>query len=153
MTEFWLPAGLLLLVALSFLLIPVLRVRRAQQEEDRTALNVALYQERVAELTLDPEVVKRTKSGNEAFDKDPRDTSTPRAMSTLLTQLFTGKALSPASTEVLVQIMERCRTCSARLRGSLPPGTKVADKSGTVTKILVENGQPVEYGQPLFIIE
>jgi len=91
-----------------------------------------LTKERVAELTLDPEVVKRTKSGNEAFDKDPRDTSTPRAMSTLLTQLFTGKALSPASTEVLVQIMERCRTCSARLRGSLPPGTKVADKSGTV---------------------
>jgi len=28
-----------------------------------------------------------------------------------------------------------------------------ADKSGTVTKILVENGQPVEFGQPLFIIE
>lgn len=28
-----------------------------------------------------------------------------------------------------------------------------ADKSGTVTQILVENGQPVEYGQPLFIIE
>lgn len=27
-----------------------------------------------------------------------------------------------------------------------------ADMSGTVTKILVENGQPVEYGQPLFII-
>jgi acetyl-CoA carboxylase biotin carboxyl carrier protein len=28
-----------------------------------------------------------------------------------------------------------------------------ADKSGTVTKILCENGQAVEYGQPLFIIE
>ncbi|MGR8979071.1 MAG: acetyl-CoA carboxylase biotin carboxyl carrier protein [Gammaproteobacteria bacterium] len=28
-----------------------------------------------------------------------------------------------------------------------------ADKSGVVTQILVENGQPVEYGQPLFIIE
>ncbi|MDC6170831.1 acetyl-CoA carboxylase biotin carboxyl carrier protein, partial [Paucibacter sp. XJ19-41] len=28
-----------------------------------------------------------------------------------------------------------------------------ADKSGTVTKILVENGQPVEFGQPLFVIE
>jgi acetyl-CoA carboxylase biotin carboxyl carrier protein len=26
------------------------------------------------------------------------------------------------------------------------------DKSGTVKSILVENGQPVEYGQPLFII-
>ncbi|EUB85734.1 c-type cytochrome biogenesis protein CcmI [Pseudomonas sp. GM30] len=50
MIDFWLAAGLLLLVALSFLLIPVLRGRRAQREEDRTALNVALYQERVAEL-------------------------------------------------------------------------------------------------------
>ena len=28
-----------------------------------------------------------------------------------------------------------------------------ADKSGTVTKILCENGEAVEYGQPLFIIE
>ena len=28
-----------------------------------------------------------------------------------------------------------------------------ADKSGTVTKILSENGQAVEYGQPLFLIE
>lgn len=28
-----------------------------------------------------------------------------------------------------------------------------ADKSGTVKAVLVENGQPVEFGQPLFIIE
>jgi acetyl-CoA carboxylase biotin carboxyl carrier protein len=28
-----------------------------------------------------------------------------------------------------------------------------ADKAGTITKILCENGQPVEYGQPLFMIE
>ena len=28
-----------------------------------------------------------------------------------------------------------------------------ADKSGTVTQVLCENGQAVEYGQPLFIIE
>jgi acetyl-CoA carboxylase biotin carboxyl carrier protein len=27
-----------------------------------------------------------------------------------------------------------------------------SDISGTVTKILVENGQPVEFGQPLFVI-
>lgn len=27
-----------------------------------------------------------------------------------------------------------------------------ADVSGTITKILVENGQPVEFGQPLFVI-
>ncbi len=28
-----------------------------------------------------------------------------------------------------------------------------ADKSGTISKILCENGQAVEYGQPLFMIE
>ncbi|MCV2349839.1 acetyl-CoA carboxylase biotin carboxyl carrier protein [Paucibacter sp. Y2R2-4] len=28
-----------------------------------------------------------------------------------------------------------------------------ADKTGTITKILCENGQPVEFGQPLFVIE
>ena len=28
-----------------------------------------------------------------------------------------------------------------------------ADKSGTIAKILVDNAEPVEYGQPLFIIE
>ena len=28
-----------------------------------------------------------------------------------------------------------------------------SDKSGKVIAILVENGQPIEYGQPLFVIE
>ena len=55
MIDFWLAAGLLLLIALSFLLIPVVRGRRAQREEDRTSLNVALYQERVAELQVQRE--------------------------------------------------------------------------------------------------
>jgi len=50
MIEFWLCAGLLLLTALAFLLIPVLRGRKAQAEEDRTGLNVTLYQERLQDL-------------------------------------------------------------------------------------------------------
>ena len=28
-----------------------------------------------------------------------------------------------------------------------------AEKSGVIKEILVENGQPVEFGQPLFVIE
>ncbi len=28
-----------------------------------------------------------------------------------------------------------------------------ADKAGTITAILVENGEPVEFDQPLFVIE
>ena len=55
MIDFWMATGLLLLVALSFLLIPLLRGHRAQREEDRTALNVALYQERLSELQVQQE--------------------------------------------------------------------------------------------------
>lgn len=50
MTQFWIYAALLLLVALLLLLWPVLRGRKDQTEEDRTALNVALYEEHIAEL-------------------------------------------------------------------------------------------------------
>ncbi|AIR90114.1 c-type cytochrome biogenesis protein CcmI [Pseudomonas cremoricolorata] len=55
MTEFCLGAGLLLLAAFGVLLLPILRGRRQQREQDRTALNVALYQERVAELSAQAE--------------------------------------------------------------------------------------------------
>lgn len=51
MIDFWIAALLLLAAALAFLLIPIWRGLRAQSEEDRTALNVALYQEHLAELS------------------------------------------------------------------------------------------------------
>ncbi len=50
MTQFWIYAALLLLAALMLLLWPVLRGRKDQAEEDRTALNIALYEEHIAEL-------------------------------------------------------------------------------------------------------
>ncbi|GAB3395068.1 c-type cytochrome biogenesis protein CcmI [Azotobacter armeniacus] len=50
MIDFWIAAGLLLLLALAFLLLPMVRGRRVQAEENRTALNVVLYEERLAEL-------------------------------------------------------------------------------------------------------
>ena len=28
-----------------------------------------------------------------------------------------------------------------------------SDADGTITKVLVENGQPVEYGEPLFLVD
>ena len=28
-----------------------------------------------------------------------------------------------------------------------------SEKAGTITKVLVENGQPIEFGQPLFVVE
>lgn len=50
MTDFWLAAAVMLLIALAFLLTPILRARGGQAEQDRNASNVALYQERLAEL-------------------------------------------------------------------------------------------------------
>ncbi|WP_109513167.1 c-type cytochrome biogenesis protein CcmI [Pseudomonas ovata] len=50
MIDFWMAAGLLLLVAASLLLIPVLRRRPLTAGQDRTTLNVALYEERLAQL-------------------------------------------------------------------------------------------------------
>jgi beta-lactamase class A len=66
------------------------------------------------------------------FEADPRDTSTPRGMATLLEQIWRGDALSKSSGELLIDIMERCETGTARLKGLLPEGTVVAHKTGTI---------------------
>ena len=66
------------------------------------------------------------------FEADPRDTSTPRGMATLLEKIWRGDALSKSSGELLIDIMERCETGTARLKGLLPDGTVVAHKTGTI---------------------
>ena len=53
-------------------------------------------------------------------------------MALLLTQVFRGEALSAASTAVLTGMMARCRTGAQRLKGRLPPGDRVAHKTGTI---------------------
>jgi beta-lactamase class A len=68
---------------------------------------------------------------NAAFDDDPRDTASPKAMISLLSKIVDGHALSPASTDVLLGSMERCITGLKRLRGQ-PPGVLVRDKTGTI---------------------
>jgi len=50
MIDFWLPAALLLAVAMAFVLVPLLRARGPAADADRTALNVALYHERLQVL-------------------------------------------------------------------------------------------------------
>ena len=85
-----------------------------------------------AKFKSDPEIAKRDAMPWPAFDNDPRDTASPRAMASLLTRIFSGKALKPESTKVLIGIMERCRTGPGRLRGRMPADTKVAHKTGTI---------------------
>lgn len=66
------------------------------------------------------------------FDADIRDTSTPEAMADLLVKIYRKDILKPASAELLYDIMRRCQTGDARLKGILPAGTEVAHKTGTI---------------------
>lgn len=68
---------------------------------------------------------------NEALPGDPRDTTTPRAMVRLLQATLVGKALSPASRDVLAGWMEATRTNLQRLRADLPAGWRMGSKTGT----------------------
>lgn len=58
---------------------------------------------------------------------------------------------APAFVEVGSQVKEGDTLCIIEAMKIL--NEIEADKGGTVTQILGENGQAVEYGQPLFIIE
>jgi beta-lactamase class A len=80
----------------------------------------------------DPTLDDLSTKPNPKFDDDVRDTTTPKAMVLLLTKIADGHVLSPASTQVLLGSMERCTTGLKRLRGMLPPGTPVSDKTGTI---------------------
>jgi beta-lactamase class A len=80
----------------------------------------------------DPKIEERGSHPNPTYDNDPRDTTTPMAMAELLTKIFSGHALSPANTKVIVAMMERCHTGDDRIRARLPGGTVVADKTGTL---------------------
>jgi beta-lactamase class A len=65
--------------------------------------------------------------------RDVRDSSTPTAMLGLLRLIDRGSALTPASRSILLDMMARCRTGSNRIRGILPAGARVENKTGTLS--------------------
>ena len=67
-----------------------------------------------------------------AFYRDRRDTSTPEGMARLLAKIHRGQALGPERTAQLLDIMLRCETGAARLKGLLPPGIPVRHKTGSL---------------------
>lgn len=67
----------------------------------------------------------------ERFASDPRDAATPDAMATLLARLQKGDLLIQASTTLLLDLMTRATTGPGRIKGTLPPGTAVAHRTGT----------------------
>lgn len=57
----------------------------------------------------------------------------------LLTQLQQGKVLQPAQSQLLIGFMQRATTGLKRIRGDLPAGTVVADKTGSGVRDQVTN--------------
>jgi beta-lactamase class A len=72
-------------------------------------------------------------TARDAFYRDRRDTSTPEGMARLLEKVWRKQALSPKSTDLLLDIMLRCETGAARIKGLLPSGVAVMHKTGTLS--------------------
>ena len=95
-------------------------------------LPVAEFNELLDPRRMSRITAKQQERLNRDFNADPRDTATPRAMATLLRKIWQREILSESSSALLIDIMERCQTGERRLLGSLPPGTTVAHKTGTI---------------------
>ncbi|MBT2324153.1 class A beta-lactamase [Variovorax paradoxus] len=68
---------------------------------------------------------------NEARPGDPRDTTTPAAMSRSMQKILLGDVLAVASRAQLLQWLDGNKTGDARIRAGLPPAWKVGDRTGS----------------------
>ncbi|OPY05548.1 MAG: carbapenem-hydrolyzing beta-lactamase KPC [Syntrophaceae bacterium PtaB.Bin038] len=74
----------------------------------------------------------RASRATPGYDADPRDQATPRAMLALLVKIRLADGVSAAVRSTLIPMMERTETGTKRIRGRLPAGTVVGDKTGTL---------------------
>ena len=65
------------------------------------------------------------------YAADPRDHGSPRGMMNLMLKIWKNEVLNKENSAYLLDIMYRCETGKARIKGILPPDTRVAHKTGT----------------------
>jgi beta-lactamase class A len=95
-------------------------------------------QQGIADLRIDRTIAQLLSARRDLHDT--RDSSTPRAMVDLLRRLDSGQLLSPSSRAYLLGLMSRCATGKNRIRGFLPPGVKVENKTGTLSGLTTDVG-------------
>lgn len=66
------------------------------------------------------------------LESQKRNWATPRGTVELLKALQSGRAISRAGSEHLLQLMAECKTGPQRIKGLLPPGTRVSHKTGSM---------------------
>jgi beta-lactamase class A len=76
-----------------------------------------------------PEALRR--EATVRYLADPRDTATASGALTFLRKLAVGELLKPASTTLLLRLMSDQNTGPARMKTGLPPGARLAHKTGT----------------------
>ncbi len=69
---------------------------------------------------------------NPAYDADLRDQASPDAMLGLLCKIWLAEGISSSARSTLLSMMERSTTGLKRIRGRIPAGSIVADKTGTL---------------------
>jgi len=87
------------------------------------------YRERFDEMVAAlPEAVRER--AHQAFYRDSREMATPFDMAQLIAKLWRGELMTPDRSKLLLEIMYNCQTGANRIRGLLPRGTRVAEKTG-----------------------
>jgi beta-lactamase class A len=78
--------------------------------------------------------VLRGVEDDKAFQKGLNNTTTARALLTLMEKIAMGEAIDRAASDEMVAILKR-QTFNNRIPAGLPPGTAVAHKTGEITRI------------------
>ena len=97
-------------------------------------LGVDNIQRGVHALGADGMKVLRGVEDTKAFQAGVNNTTTARALARLLQAIATGEAVDPASSRAMSAILER-QTFNDGIPAGLPPGTRVAHKTGDITRI------------------
>ncbi len=97
-----------------------------------------LDQQQITGLRIDRTIAQLLRAKRDL--RDLRDSSTPTAMVGLLQRIDSGKLLRPTSKSYLLGLMARCKTGKNRIRGLLPFGTRVENKTGTLNGLTTDVG-------------
>jgi len=102
------------------------------------AVQIWLEQRNIQGLRIDRTIAQLLAARRDLYDV--RDSSTPRAMVELLARLDSGDLLRPWARQHLLSLMGRCITGKNRIRGMLPAGTMVENKTGTLNGLTTDVG-------------
>ena len=78
------------------------------------------------------EMIANWRTNGTGAEGQLRNTAAPDGMAALLAKIHRGEGLKPESAKLFLDVLRRCQTGNARLKGLLPEGTVVLHKTGTL---------------------